>query len=83
MRMTPRRLAHSNRIHKRLVSQVTFRKYLRKHMLTLFSDFALLMPNESYVADLGSLLPAVAAAIASIPTSFVMGRISSDRKSVV
>ena len=62
LRMTPRRLAHSNRTHKRLVSQVTFRKYLRKHMLTLFSDFALLMPNESYVADLGSLLPAVAAA---------------------
>jgi len=76
LRMTPRRLT-LNRIHKRLVSQVMFRKYLRKHMLTLFSDFALLTPNESYVADLGSLLPAVAAAVASIPTSFVMGRISS------
>ena len=40
-------------------------------MLTLFSDFALLMPNESYVADLGSLLPAVAAQTLT-PTSSPM-----------
>ena len=59
------------------LAPMEFRKYLRKHLLTLFSDFALLMPNESYVTDLGSLLPAVAAAISSIQASFVMGRISS------
>ncbi len=56
---------------------ISFRKFLRKQLLMLFSDFALLMPNESYVEDLGSMLPAMAAAIMSIQASFVVGRISS------
>jgi phosphatidylinositol 4-kinase len=56
---------------------LSFRKFLRKHLLMLFSDFALLMPNESYVEDLGSMLPALAGAITSIQASFVVGRISS------
>ena len=56
---------------------LAFRKFLRKNLLLLFSDFALLMPNESYIEDLGSLLPALGAAITSIQASFVMGRISS------
>lgn len=56
---------------------LSFRKFLRKQLLMLFSDFALLMPNDSYVEDLGSVLPAMAAAITSIQASFVVGRISS------
>jgi len=56
---------------------ISYRKFLRKKLLTLFSDFALLMPNDSYIVDLGSLLPAIACAISSIKASFVMGRISS------
>lgn len=40
-----------------------YRKDLRKRLLALFSDFALIMPNESFVRDLGALLPAVAASL--------------------
>lgn len=54
-----------------------FKKHLKKKLLTLFSDFALLMPNDSYKLDLGSLLPAIAAAVSSIKASFVIGRLSS------
>lgn len=36
-----------------------YRNDLRVRMLTLFSDFALLLPNNSYVMDLGALLPAL------------------------
>lgn len=58
-------------------SPLSFKKHLRKSLLTLFSDFALLMPNDTYITDLGSLLPAIAEGISSIKSSFVMGRISS------
>ena len=53
------------------------RKDLRRRLLLLFSDFALLMPNDTYIADLGSLLPAIASSVSSIKAPFVMGRISS------
>ena len=44
----------------------TFRADLRLRLLALFSDFALILPNEGYLRDLGSLLPAVAA-VAAVP----------------
>eukprot|EP00889_Picochlorum_renovo_P003554 jgi/Picre1/30584/NNA_005946.t1 len=47
-------------------SPLSFKKYLRKALLTLFSDFALLMPNDTYITDLGSLLPAIAAGISTL-----------------
>lgn len=56
---------------------VAYKKHLKKKLLTLFSDFALLMPNESFVFDLGSLLPAIATSISTIKASFVIGRLSS------
>jgi phosphatidylinositol 4-kinase len=40
-----------------------YRKDLRKRLLALFSDFSLIMPNETFVKDLGALLPAAAAAV--------------------
>lgn len=40
-----------------------YRKDLRKRLLAVFSDFSLIMPNESFVKDLGALLPAAAAAV--------------------
>eukprot|EP00887_Chlorella_sp_A99_P002072 scaffold21.g2072.t1 len=42
-----------------------FRTDLRIRLLALFSDFGLILPGESYLRDLGSLLPAVAAVAAS------------------
>ncbi|KAL4452207.1 hypothetical protein ABPG75_007869 [Micractinium tetrahymenae] len=36
-------------------------KDLRTRLLTLFADFALILPNDSYIKDLGALLPAVGA----------------------
>ena len=54
-----------------------FKKHLKKKLLTLFSDFALLMPNDSFRLDLGGLLPAIAAAVSNIKASFVIGRLSS------
>ena len=44
-------------------TSMQYRKDLRKRLLALFSDFALIMPNESFVRDLGALLPAVAAVL--------------------
>lgn len=51
---------------------------LRLRLLGLFSDFALILPNESYSRDLGALLPALAAAArALVAASGGMQRFSS------
>jgi len=54
-----------------------FRKDLRLRLLALFSDFAVLLPNESYVVDLGALLPAIAAAMLPLGDPKVAGRMSA------
>lgn len=56
---------------------LSFKKDLRRKLLMLFSDFALLMPNDTFIEDLGSLLPSVSAALCNTKASIVMGRISS------
>ncbi|KAL4857248.1 Phosphatidylinositol 4-kinase alpha 1 [Chlorella vulgaris] len=44
-------------------------KDLRTRLLTLFTDFALILPNPTYVKDLGALLPALGAAGEAVHTA--------------
>lgn len=49
-----------------VAASLQYRKDYCRRLLSLFSDFALLLPNESYIRDLGALLPAIAAILPTL-----------------
>lgn len=59
-------------------SQLRYKKDFRQRLLCLFSDFSLLLPNETFAKDLGSLLPAIAAVMQHGTDLKSSGRLSSS-----
>lgn len=64
-----------------------YRKDYCRRLLSLFSDFALLLPNESYIRDLGALLPAIAAVLPTLkekkrPSSAATGGVALSSTSL-
>lgn len=50
-------------------AQASFKNDWMSRLLSLYSDFALMLPNDSYAEDLGSLLPAISSMLVSKNTN--------------